>query len=147
MSLKKWMLFLACCIAFGAHAAEAPLTLESKYSFAETVTALENTFKEKGMTVFARIDHQAAARAAGLEMQPAVVIIYGAPKAGTPLMVKDPTLALQLPLKVLVTETDGRVRVLLNSAEQVAARSHTPYAAVENNLANAEKLIRATIAK
>ena len=62
-------------------------------------------------------------------------------------MVKAPTLALQLPLKVLVTETDGRVRVLLNSAEQVVARSHTPYAAVENNLANAEKLIRATIAK
>ena len=80
-------------------------------------------------------------------MQPAVVIIYGAPKAGTPLMVKDPTLALQLPLKVLVTETNGRVHVLLNSAEQVVARSHTPYAAVENNLANAEKLIRATIAK
>ena len=73
-------------------------------------------------------------------------IIYGSPKAGTPLMQNDPTLALQLPLKVLITENDGKVQVLLNSAEQVVARSNTPYSAVENTLANAEKLIRATVA-
>ena len=66
-------------------------------------------------------------------------------RIGTPLMQNDPTLALQLPLKVLITETNGKVQVLLNSAEQVVARSNTPYSAVENTLANAEKLIRATV--
>ena len=81
-------------------------------------------------------------------MQPANVIVYGTPKAGTPLMVKDPTLALQLPLKVLVTEpTKGKVEVMLHKAEQVVAHSNTPYSAVENSLAKAEKLIEATVAK
>ena len=127
-------------------AQNAPQIINSRYDFAATVTALETAIQEKGMTLFARIDHQAAAQAAGLDMQPATVLIYGSPKAGTPLMQNDPTLALQLPLKVLITENDGKVQVLLNSAEQVVARSNTPYSAVENTLANAEKLIRATVA-
>ncbi|MDO4997581.1 MAG: DUF302 domain-containing protein [Neisseria sp.] len=120
---------------------------ESKYDFKQTLSALSETLKSKGMTIFAEIDHQAAAKAAGLTMQPATVLVYGTPKAGTPLMVKDPSLALQLPLKVLVTETEGKVEVLLNTAEQVVARSQTPYADVENSLAKAEKLIKATVAK
>lgn len=124
-----------------------PMVLESKYDFAKTVMVLQDTLKEKGMTVFATIDHQAAAKDVGLEMQPATVIVYGTPKAGTPLMVKDPMLALQLPLKVLVTETEGKVEVMLNSAEQVVAHANTPYVDVENNLANAEKLIKTTVAK
>ncbi|MDO4642896.1 MAG: DUF302 domain-containing protein [Cardiobacteriaceae bacterium] len=150
MSLKKWFLALVCLTTFTAQAAEQnqPLILESKYDFSKTLDILESTFKEKGMTLFTRIDHQAAAKAQGLEMQPATVIIYGTPKVGTPLMIKDPTLALQLPLKVLVTEPEqGKVEVMLNSAEQVVARSNTSYSEVENTLAKAEKLIRATIAK
>ncbi|MDO5089954.1 MAG: DUF302 domain-containing protein [Cardiobacteriaceae bacterium] len=145
--MKKFKLFLlAAALAGAAHADDnAPMVLDSQYGFAETIAALEGAFAEKGMKLFARIDHQAAAKEAGLEMQPATVIVYGVPKVGTPLMVKDPTLALQLPLKVLVTEVDGKVQVVLNSAEQVVARSSTPYADVENTLANAEKLVRATV--
>lgn len=125
-----------------------PMVFESKYDFGKTVSVLEETLKEKGMTIFAQIDHQAAAKNAGLTMQPATVIVYGTPKAGTPLMVKDPMLALQLPLKVLVTEpTQGKVEVMLNSAEQVVAHANTAYADVENTLAKAEKLIKATVAK
>ncbi len=113
---------------------DAPQVLESKYPFAETVAALESALQEKGMTIFARIDHRQAAQANGLEMQPATVLIYGSPRAGTPL-------------KVLITEpVPGRVEVLFNSAKQVVARSNTPYDAVENSLANVEKLIRATVA-
>ncbi|HGM2908686.1 TPA: DUF302 domain-containing protein, partial [Neisseria gonorrhoeae] len=82
-------------------------TLTSKYSFDETVSRLETAIKSKGMDIFAVIDHQEAARRNGLTMQPAKVIVFGTPKAGTPLMVKDPAFALQLPLRVLVTETDG----------------------------------------
>lgn len=146
--MKIKSLLLTAILAASAHAADsanAPMVLDSQYDFGKTLEMLDSAFKDKGMTVFAHIDHQAAAKEAGLEMQPATVIIYGTPKAGTPLMVKDPTLALQLPLKVLVTETDGKVQVLLNSAEQVVARSSTPYADVENTLANAEKLVRATV--
>ena len=144
MTLISRFLLTLPMLATAALAQNAPLTIDSRYDFAATVTALETAIQEKGMTLFARIDHQAAAK--GLDMQPATVLIYGSPKAGTPLMQNDPTLALQLPLKVLITENDGKVQVLLNSAEQVVARSNTPYSAVENTLANAEKLIRATVA-
>ena len=146
MTLIRRFLITLPMLATAALAQNAPLTIDSRYDFAATVTALETAIQEKGMTLFARIDHQAAAKEAGLDMQPATVLIYGSPKAGTPLMQNDPTLALQLPLKVLITENDGKVQVLLNSAEQVVARSNTPYSAVENTLANAEKLIRATVA-
>ncbi|GAB1664934.1 DUF302 domain-containing protein [Mannheimia haemolytica] len=125
-----------------------PVVFESKFDFQTTVTTLTNILKEKGMTIFAEIDHQAAAKQAGLEMQPATVLVYGTPKAGTPLMVKDPMLALQLPLKVLITEPNkGKVEVMLNRADQVVAHANTDYADVENNLAKAEKLIKATVAK
>ncbi|MDO4777283.1 MAG: DUF302 domain-containing protein [Cardiobacteriaceae bacterium] len=146
--MKIKSLLLAATLATSAHAADsanAPIVLDSQFDFAKTVDTLENTLKDKGMTIFARIDHQAAAKEAGLDMQPAIVIVYGTPKAGTPLMVKDPSLALQLPLKVLVTEVDGKVQVILNSAEQVVARSSTSYADVENTLAKAENLVRATV--
>ena len=146
MNLIRRFLLTLPMLATAALAQNAPLTIDSRYDFAATVTALETAIQEKGMTLFARIDHQAAAKEAGLDMQPATVLIYGSPKAGTPLMQNDPTLALQLPLKVLITENGGKVQVLLNSAEQVVARSNTPYSAVENTLANAEKLIRATVA-
>lgn len=146
MTLIRRFLLTLPMLATAALAQNAPLTIDSRYDFAATITALETAIQEKGMTLFARIDHQAAAKEAGLDMQPATVLIYGSPKAGTPLMQNDPTLALQLPLKVLITENDGKVQVLLNSAEQVVARSNTPYSAVENTLANAEKLIRATVA-
>lgn len=125
-----------------------PQTIESKYDFQQTINVLETTLKAKGMTIFAKIDHQAAAKADGLTMQPATVIVYGTPKVGTPLMQKDPSLALQLPLKVLVTEpTQGKVDVVFNTAEQVVSHSNTPYAEVENNLAKAEQLIKATVQK
>lgn len=117
-------------------------TAISRYSFAETVNRLKKAFEDKGMTVFAVIDHQAAAAKDGLKMQPAAVLVYGTPKAGTPLMVKDPAFALELPLKVLVTETGGRVQVVFRDTRSLIADSKIEYAEVENTLANAEKLIR-----
>lgn len=81
--------------------------LSSTQSVDATVEQLSEAFTSKGMKIFAVIDHQEAAKDAGLEMQAAKVIIYGAPKAGTPYMIKDPHFALQLPLKVLVTQTKG----------------------------------------
>ena len=148
----KFLLFTSLFIGSVAVANQAdlkPLIFESKYDFRQTVTMLEETLKSKGMPVFAKIDHQSAAKQVGMEMQPATVIVYGNPKIGTPLMAKDSSLALQLPLKVLVTESKkGMVEVMLNTADQqVVAHSDTAYSEVENNLANAEKLIKATVAK
>lgn len=120
-------------------------TVNSQYTFAQTVQRLTQAVQSKGMTVFATIDHAAAAKQAGLTMQPATVIIFGTPKAGTPLMIKDPTLALQLPLRVLVTEVDGKVQVVFNDTRAIIHGTKIDYSEVENNLANAEKLIRATV--
>lgn len=148
----KFLLFTSLFIGSVAVANQAdlkPLIFESKYDFRQTVTMLEETLKSKGMPVFAKIDHQSAAKQVGMEMQPATVIVYGNLKIGTSLMAKDSSLALQLPLKVLVTESKkGMVEVMLNTADQqVVAHSDTAYSEVENNLANAEKLIKATVAK
>lgn len=140
----------ACGIAVADSQTEnlKPAVFDSKYDFNQTLSVLRDTFQSKGMMIFTEIDHRAAAQKAGLEMQPATVIVYGMPKIGTPLMLKDPSLALQLPLKVLVTEPQaGEVKVMVNTAQQVVAHSETPYSSVENSLANAEKLIKATVSK
>ena len=120
-------------------------TIHSAYSFNDTVAKIRQAIESKGMTVFAMIDHQAAAQKAGLQMQPAIVLIFGNPKAGTPLMVKDPAFALQLPLKVLITETEGKVQVSYVPAQHLILGSKIAPAEVENTLAKAEGLIRATV--
>ena len=122
-------------------------TVVSRYSFNDTVSRLENAITSRGMTVFAVIDHQAAARQSGLNMQPAKVIIFGTPKAGTPLMVKDPAFALQLPLRMLVTENGSQVQVVFNDTRALISGSNIGYAEVENTLAGAEKLIRHTVSE
>ena len=122
-------------------------TVVSRYSFNDTVSRLENAITSRGMTVFAVIDHQATARQSGLNMQPAKVIIFGTPKAGTPLMAKDPAFALQLPLRVLVTENSGQVQVVFNDTRALISGSNIGYAEVENTLAGAEKLIRHTVSE
>lgn len=122
-----------------------PVVLHSGQSVEATVNQLTRAFKSKGLHIFATVNHQQAAEKAGLEMQPATVIIYGAPKAGTPLMQKDPHLALQLPLKVLVTENNGRVEVVYSTARAIIAGSTIDYSEVENSLAKAEQLIRNTV--
>lgn len=162
MQCKKWKslaLVAVTCAALAAHAGpqpaavqaaggeQAPVShaLDSRYGFDDTVARLQSAFQSKGMTIFAVIDHQAAARQNGLDMQPAKVIVFGTPKAGTPLMVKDPAFALQLPLRVLVTEQGGKVAVVYNDTRNLIRGSRIEYSEVENSLANAEKLIRATV--
>lgn len=122
-------------------------TVSSHYDFEKTVERLKAAIDSKGMTLFAEIDHNAAAKEAGLEMQPATVLIFGNPKAGTPLMKKDPLFALQLPLKVLVTEVDNQVVVSFTDTRELIRGSAIEYSYVENTLAGAEKLISNTVTK
>lgn len=83
--------------------------IASSQDVATTVAALRSALESRGITVFAEIDHAAAAREAGLEMPPTRVLLFGNPKGGTPLMEKHPDLALDLPLRVLVRQgADGK---------------------------------------
>ncbi len=113
----------------------------SSYTHAETLGRLEAAVRDKGIRIFCRIDHGGEAANVGLLMNPAVVLIFGNPAAGTPLMVESPTLALDLPLKALVwQDAEGAVWVTGNSGEYLRQRhnltSHAlALAAVEQILA------------
>jgi uncharacterized protein (DUF302 family) len=76
--------------------------LPCKRSVAEIADRLESLLKSKGVKIFARIDQAAEAKAVGLEMRPTVLVVFGDPKAGTPLMNRYPSLAMDLPLKALM---------------------------------------------
>lgn len=99
------------------------VTLPSPHSVAGTIERLEMAVRSKGLTVFARIDHAAAAKEAGLSMAPATLLIFGNPKGGTPLMKAAPTVAIDLPLKALAWEdAKGRVWLTYNTAAYLKAR-------------------------
>lgn len=117
----------------------------SKYDFTTTVARLEKAFANKDMMIFSRIDHQKAAKEKGLDMQPAVVLVFGNPKVGTPHMQKDPLFALELPLKVLVTQTQDGVMVVFKSTQSLIQNSKVSYQDVADNLAKVEMLITKTV--
>lgn len=113
----------------------------SRYGMDETMQRLQNTFAEKGLQVFAVIDHSGEAAKVGLKMPPTRVLIFGSPKAGTPLMLAAPSLAIDLPLKALVAEdAGGKVSVTYNDPEYLRARHGFP-ADLTKNLAGAGALI------
>ena len=113
----------------------------SKYSVEETVNRLEAAFGEKGLKIFALVDHSGEAEKAGLKLLPTKVIIFGAPKAGTPLMIAAPSLAIDLPLKALVAEDGaGKVTVTYNDPEYLRERHGFP-AELTKNLAGAGLVI------
>lgn len=101
-----------------AQAQAQPVTIDSPHPYADTVQRLERTIEARGLTLFAKIDHADAARKAGLTLRPTVVLVFGNPKGGTPLMQAQPLLAIDLPLKALVWQgDDGKVKVAVNGAE------------------------------
>jgi uncharacterized protein (DUF302 family) len=105
----------------------------SKYSVDESVERLKAIFTEKGLQIFSVVDHSGEAEKAGMKMRPTKVVIFGSPKAGTPLMVVAPTLAIDLPLKALVAEDEnGKVWVWYNSPEYLQERHGVPAELVKN---------------
>lgn len=83
-------------------------TVSSAHSAKETIDRLEAEVKARGMAVFARIDHAAGAKEAGMTLRPTELLIFGNAKAGTPLMQADQTMGIELPLKVLAWEDQER---------------------------------------
>lgn len=80
---------------------EPLVALESKFAVKETIDRLAATLESRGVSVIARVDHAAGAKAAGMDLPPTEVLIFGNPKLGTPLMQSDPQIGVDLPMKVL----------------------------------------------
>jgi len=105
----------------------------SRYPVDEAVRRLQAAFAEKGLKVFAVVDHSGEAEKAGLKMRSTKVVIFGSPKAGTPLMVAAPSLAIDLPLKALVAEdAAGKVSVTYNSPDYLKERHGVPAELIKN---------------
>jgi uncharacterized protein (DUF302 family) len=118
-------------------------TVASNYSVDETVTRLQALLEEKGIKLFCLIDHSGEAAAAGLTMRPTKLLIFGNPKAGTPLMVSAPSTALDLPLKILVAETEtGKTLLFWNDPAWLQKRHDFPEE-LAINLAAAQALAAA----
>lgn len=106
---------------------------KSNHSVDETVERLKSILQARGLTLFALIDHSGEAEKAGLKMRPTRLLIFGSPKAGTPLMLSAPSVAIDLPLKILVWQDGaGTAWISYNSPEFLRQRHGFPEALVPN---------------
>jgi pimeloyl-ACP methyl ester carboxylesterase/uncharacterized protein (DUF302 family) len=109
------------------------IDLPSRHPVEATVEKLKGILQAKGVTLFAVVDHSGEAEKAGMKMPPTKLLIFGNPKAGTPLMLAAPSIALDLPLKILVREDkDGKVWVSYNSPRFLRDRYNLPDNLLEN---------------
>jgi uncharacterized protein (DUF302 family) len=105
----------------------------SNHSVDETVEKLKGILQAKGVTIFALVDHSGEAEKVGLKMRPTKVVIFGSPKAGTPLMLAAPSVAIDLPLKILIWEDrEGKVWVSYNSLTYLQERHGLPKELLQN---------------
>jgi uncharacterized protein (DUF302 family) len=112
-------------------------TIPATEDAAATLVKLESAIKSGGMKVFTRIDHAAAAKEFGLMMPPSTVVIFGNPKNGTPNFLKKPTLAIDLPLKILVWQDNaGKTRHGLKPPPEVVAEQEKMLESLAKSAAN-----------
>jgi uncharacterized protein (DUF302 family) len=108
-------------------------TLPGRHSVEETIRKIEETLRARGVKLFAIVDHSGEAERAGMRMPPTKLLIFGNPKAGTPLMIAVPSIAIDLPLKLLVWEdANGKVWISYNSPEYLRARHDLPSDLAQN---------------
>ena len=104
-----------------------------KHSVDQIVARIQSMLREKGITLFALIDHSGEAEKVGMKMRPTKLLIFGSPKVGTPLMIAAPSIAIDLPLKLLVwQDVAGKVWISFNSSEYLRDRHHVPRELVQN---------------
>jgi uncharacterized protein (DUF302 family) len=107
--------------------------IPSNRSVAETVEELKEILQAKGVALFALIDHSGEAEKAGMKMRPTKLLIFGSPKAGTPVMLAAPSIAIDLPLKILIWEdAQGKVWVSYNSPLYFQERHSLPPELTQN---------------
>jgi uncharacterized protein (DUF302 family)/uncharacterized membrane protein YidH (DUF202 family) len=105
----------------------------SNHSVDQTVEKLKGILQAKGVALFALVDHSGEAEKVGMTMRPTKLLIFGSPKAGTPLMQAAPSIAIDLPLKILVAEDDqGKVWISYNSPEYLEERHNLPKELLQN---------------
>lgn len=103
------------------------IDIPSNHSVEETVRKLKGILQAKGVTLFALVDHSGESEKAGMKMRPTKLVIFGTPKAGTPVMVASPSSAIDLPLKILIWEdAQGNVWVTYNSSSYLRDRHGIP---------------------
>jgi uncharacterized protein (DUF302 family) len=103
------------------------VNVQSNHSVDQTVEKLKGILQAKGVALFALVDHSGEAERVGMKMPPTKLLIFGSPKAGTPLMLAAPSIAVDLPLKILVWEDgQGKVWISYNSPEYLVERHGVP---------------------
>ena len=109
------------------------IAIPSNHSVDQTVEKLKGILQAKGVTLFALVDHSGEAKKAGLKMPPTKLVIFGSPKAGTPLMLAAPSIAIDLPLKILVWEDgQGEARISYNAPAYLQDRHGIPHELLQN---------------
>ena len=109
------------------------ITKLSNHSVDETVQRLKGILQSKGITVFAVVDHSGEAEKAGMKMRPTKLFIFGSPKTGTPIMLAAPSTAIDLPLKILISEdAQGKVWISYNSPAYLQQRHGIPQELLPN---------------
>jgi uncharacterized protein (DUF302 family) len=109
------------------------LSKRSNHSVAETLDRLNHSLQAKGVTIFAIVDHAGEAEKVGLQMPPTKLVLFGSPQAGTPLMLAAPSVAIDLPLKILISEdSQGKVWVSYNSPQYLKQRHGLPQDLLQN---------------
>ena len=105
----------------------------SNHSVNETVQRLRDILQAKGVSLFALVDHSGEAEKVGLKMLPTKLLIFGSPRAGTPVMLAAPSIAIDLPLKILVWEdSQGRAWISYNSPAYLQERHGVPQELMQN---------------
>ncbi len=109
------------------------ISIPSNHSVDQTLAQLSAILEAKGVKLFAIIDHSGEAKAVGLEMPPTKVAIFGNPKGGTPLMLASPSVAIDLPLKLLIAEdAAGKVTITYTSPAWLGERHNLPHELIGN---------------
>jgi uncharacterized protein (DUF302 family) len=109
------------------------ISLPSNHSVDDTVEKLKESLQARGVTLFALIDHSGEAEKVGMKMPPTKLLIFGNPKGGTPLMLASPSIAIDLPLKILVSQdAAGKVWVSYNSSAYLKERHGLPENLLQN---------------
>jgi len=129
----------------GVKQAEGIVTRSSRYGFTETLDRLESALQRRQLEIFARFDHSGAAHRVGLTMPDTQVVVFGSPKAGTPLMLASPSVALELPLRILVADEGGHAVVTYLSPASLADRFGVPGDLVKN-IAGIDKIVDDVVA-
>ncbi|MGH8727763.1 MAG: DUF302 domain-containing protein [Burkholderiales bacterium] len=120
----RYFFALLFVLSLSVNAADGLVAVKSPHSVKDTADRLESALKEKGVTVIARVNHSQAAKKAGMDLRPTEVVIFGNPKAGTPLMQCAQTIGIDLPQKALIWQDEKSGVWLAYNDQRYLAKRH-----------------------